>query len=56
MAEWADDEPAVPQPRRLVTEKLGSYKAAHRATMPSVIHSARQYENNRAEVSEHRTH
>ncbi len=39
------------EPRRLVTDKLGSCKAAHRATMPSVIHSTRQYENNRAEVS-----
>jgi putative transposase len=39
------------EPRRLITDKLGSYKAAHRATMPSVIHITRQYENNRAEVS-----
>ena len=38
-------------PRRLVTDKLRSYAAAHRTAMPSVIHSTRQYENNRAEVS-----
>ena len=38
-------------PRRLVTDKLRSYSAAHRTVMPSVIHSTRQYENNRAEVS-----
>ena len=38
-------------PRRLVTDKLRSYPAAHRTAMPSVIHSTRQYENNRAEVS-----
>ncbi|HIE92101.1 MAG TPA: IS6 family transposase [Acidobacteria bacterium] len=39
------------EPRRLTTDKLGSYKAAHRAIMPSVVHCTRQYENNRAEVS-----
>ncbi len=38
-------------PRRLITDKLGSYGAAHRTVMPSVVHSTRQYENNRAEVS-----
>ena len=38
-------------PHRLVTDKLLSYGAAHRTVMPSVLHSARQYENNRAEVS-----
>lgn len=38
-------------PRRLVTDKLRSYAAAHRTAMPSVPHSTRQYENNRAEVS-----
>ena len=37
--------------RRLITDKLGSYSAAHRTAMPSVAHSTRQYENNRAEVS-----
>ena len=39
------------EPRRLITDKLRSYSAAHRTVMPSVIHSTRQYENNRAEVS-----
>lgn len=38
-------------PRRLITDKLRSYSAAHRIVMPSVVHSTRQYENNRAEVS-----
>ena len=38
-------------PRRVVTDKLRSYAAAHRTAMPSVRHSTRQYENNRAEVS-----
>ena len=38
-------------PRRLITDKLRSYTAAHRTVMPSVRHSTRQYENNRAEVS-----
>ena len=39
------------EPRRLVTDQLRSYAAAHRAVMLSVVHSTRQYENNRAEVS-----
>jgi len=38
-------------PLSLITDKLRSYSAAHRTAMPSVIHSTRQYENNRAEVS-----
>ena len=38
-------------PRRLITDKLRSYSAAHRTVMPSVVHSMRRYENNRAEVS-----
>ena len=38
-------------PRRLVTDKLRSYPAAHRAVMPSVVHHTEQYANNRAEVS-----
>ncbi len=38
-------------PWRLVTDKLKSYGAAHRMTMPGVDHSTEQYENNRAEVS-----
>ncbi len=39
------------EPNRLVTDKLRSYGAAHRTTMPSVVHDTRQYANNRAEVS-----
>ena len=39
------------EPRRLITDKLRSYSAAHRTVMPSVPHSTRQYENNRAGVS-----
>ena len=42
-------------PRRLVTDKLRSYRAAHRTVMPSVVHSTTQYENNRAEVSHQQT-
>lgn len=42
-------------PRRLVTDKLRSYPAAHRAVMPSVIHSIDPYANNRAEVSHQAT-
>ena len=38
-------------PRRMITDKLKSYSAAHREVMPSVTHSTKQYENNRAEVS-----
>jgi putative transposase len=38
-------------PRRLITDKLRSYAAAHRRVMPSVAHSTTQYENNRAELS-----
>jgi putative transposase len=39
------------EPRRLITDKLRSYSAAHDIVMPSVVHSTQQYENNRAEVS-----
>ena len=38
-------------PRRLITDKLRSYSAAHSTVMPSVVHSTQQYENNRAKVS-----
>ena len=33
-------------PGRLVTDKLSSYRAAHRAVMPSVAHRTDRYENN----------
>ena len=39
------------EPRRLVTDKLGSYAAAHRSGMPSVVHDTRRWANNLAEVS-----
>jgi putative transposase len=38
-------------PWRMVTDKLKSYSAARREMLPSVTHSAKQYENNRAELS-----
>ena len=38
-------------PWQLITDKLRSYPAAHRAIFPSVVHRTGQYENNRAEVS-----
>jgi len=38
-------------PWRLVTDKLKSYSAAHCEMLPSVTHSTKQYENNRAELS-----
>ena len=39
------------EPIRLVTDKLGSYRVAHREIMPSVTHDTNRYANNRAEVS-----
>ena len=39
------------EPRKIVTNKLRSYGVAHRELMPDVIHSTKQYENNRAEQS-----
>ena len=38
-------------PYRLVTDRLASYRAAHRVIMPSVVHDTTRYANNRAEVS-----
>ena len=38
-------------PCRLVTDKLGSYRVAHREIMPRVPHDTSQYANNRAEAS-----
>ena len=43
------------EPRKIVTDKLRSYGVAHRETMPDVIHSTLQYENNRAEQSHEAT-
>ena len=39
------------EPSRLVTDKLGSYRVAHRDVMPLVTHDTTRYANNRAEVS-----
>ena len=39
------------EPRWLITDKLGSYGAAHRSVMPSVKHATARYANNRSEVS-----
>ena len=39
------------EPRKIVTDKLGSYGVAHRELIPETIHSTKQYENNRAEQS-----
>ncbi len=39
------------EPFRLVTDKLGSYRAAHRTLMPLVTHDTTRYASNRAEVS-----
>jgi putative transposase len=38
-------------PRVIITDKLGSYQAAHRATLSSVEHRRSKYLNNRAENS-----
>ena len=42
-------------PRRLITDKLRSYPAAHRTVMPSVVHCTDQYANNRAVISHQAT-
>jgi len=39
------------RPRKIVTDKLGSYGVAHKEVMPDVIHDTTQYANNRAELS-----
>ena len=38
-------------PIRLVTDRLGSYRAARRTVMPGVPHDTSRYANNRAEAS-----
>ena len=43
------------EPRKIVTDKLRSYRVAHREVMPDVVHSTQQYENNRAEQSHEST-
>jgi putative transposase len=39
------------EPRRIITDKLRSYGAAHRELTPATIHDTSQYANNRAELS-----
>ena len=39
------------EPRKIVTDKLRSYGAAHRELVPDTIHDTSQYANNRAELS-----
>ncbi len=38
-------------PRKIVTDKLGSYRVARRDLMPETIHGTDRYANNRAELS-----
>ena len=37
--------------RKIVVDKLGSYRVAHRELMPTVSHDTSKYKNNRAELS-----
>jgi putative transposase len=39
------------RPRKIVTDKLGSYRVAHPELMPDVIHDTSQYANNKVELS-----
>ena len=39
------------EPRKIVTDKLRSYRVAHREIIPDTIHDTNQYANNRAELS-----
>jgi putative transposase len=39
------------EPRKVVTDKLGSYGVAHRELIPNSIHDTSRYGNNRAELS-----
>jgi putative transposase len=43
------------EPRKIVTDKLRSYPAAHRELIPGVVHVTDQYANNRAEQSHEST-
>ena len=43
------------EPRKIVTDKLRSYRVAHRELIPGTIHSTKQYGNNRAEQSHEAT-
>ena len=39
------------KPRKIVTDKLASYRAAHRELSPDVIHDTNQSANNLSELS-----
>ncbi len=39
------------EPRKIVTDKLTSYRVAHRELIPELIHDTSKYANNRAELS-----
>ena len=39
------------EPRKIVTDKLRSYRVAHRELIPEAIHDTSQYANTRAEQS-----
>ena len=39
------------EPRKIATDKLRSYRFAHRELVPDTIHDTSQYANNRAELS-----
>jgi putative transposase len=43
------------QPRKIVTDKLASYRVAYRELIPSVHHDTNRYANNRAERSHEST-
>jgi putative transposase len=43
------------EPRKIVTDKLRSYRVAHRELIPDTIHDTSQYANNRAELSHQST-
>ncbi len=38
-------------PRKIVTDKPGSYRVAYRELIPDTVHDTSQYANNRAELS-----
>jgi putative transposase len=43
------------KPRTIITDKLRSYRVAHRELIPDSIHDTSQYANNRAELSHQST-
>jgi putative transposase len=43
------------EPRKIVTDKLGSYRVAHRELTPESINCSECYKNNRAEQSHETT-